>query len=97
MIGPGRNGRPIHPASIIRWIVDGVRLTNGARLRLRAARWPGGWRIADDDLDDFVAAVTADRLGDTTLATPPSPVCESARRQRERARTSRKLDEFGIR
>jgi hypothetical protein len=96
-LGPGRNGRPIHPSSVIRWIVDSVRLSNGARLRLRASRLPGGWRINDDDLRDFVAAVTADRLSDTTLATPPSPVCESARRLRERARTSDKLDEFRIR
>jgi hypothetical protein len=60
---------PVSPTTIVRWIVDGVRLRDGHRLKLPALRYPGGWRIAEDDFEQFIATLTSDRTG--TFASPP--------------------------
>ena len=57
-----RPGVPVSPTSIVRWIVEGVRLRGGGRLKLPATRYPGGWRIAEDDFAEFIAKLTADRV-----------------------------------
>src|SRR4051812_36510170 len=78
-IGPGRGGRETHVSSVIRWITVGVRLSDDARLRVRATRTPGGWRITDADMDAFLAAVTEDRLRRVGIgAVSPTPVRLSA-------------------
>jgi hypothetical protein len=48
----------------VRWIVEGVRLRGGGRLRLPAVRYPSGWRIAEEDFEAFIARLTADRTGE---------------------------------
>jgi hypothetical protein len=48
----------------VRWIVEGVRLRGGGRLKLRATRYPSGWKIAEDDFDAFISKLTADRAGE---------------------------------
>lgn len=52
-----RDGKPLHPSTINRWINRGVVTRSGARVRLRALRCPGGWRILQKDVDAFLAAV----------------------------------------
>ena len=37
---PSRNGRPVHVATVTRWITHGARLRGGTRLRLKAIRLP---------------------------------------------------------
>jgi hypothetical protein len=98
---PSRNGRPVHVATITRWINDGVRGRDGQVIRLRATRLPGRWVVTDAAIDEFLDALTRDRA-DNTAPTTVSPgtttdVHPPARRRREIERTSRKLDEFGIR
>jgi hypothetical protein len=41
------------------------------RLKLPALRYPGGWRIAEDDFEQFIARLTSDRTGEAA-----SPVTE---------------------
>jgi hypothetical protein len=48
----------------VRWIVEGVRLRGGGRLKLPAVRYPGGWRIAEDDFAAFITKLTADHAGE---------------------------------
>jgi hypothetical protein len=100
----GRGGRPPHASTLVRWITKGTRLRDGSRLRLRALRTPGGWRVAEDSLYEFYDALTRDRLGvdahddagfsaAATAATPrrPSPVRRSAAEHRA---ASEKAAEF---
>jgi hypothetical protein len=82
-----RNGKSTHPATLTRWITRGVRLNDGRTLKLAARRFPGGWAVADDALDEFINKLTADRTGE--------PVAQPARRQAvERAEAE--LDRIGI-
>jgi hypothetical protein len=90
-----RGGRPPHTSALTRWITKGTRLRDGCRLRLRALRTPGGWRVAEDSLHEFYGALTRDRLGvdarddagvsgDATATHPrrPSPGRRSAAERR---------------
>jgi hypothetical protein len=51
-----------HPSAPLRWIARGSLLSTGERLRLRAVRAPGGWRVRREDLAAFLDTLTADRL-----------------------------------
>jgi hypothetical protein len=51
-----------HPSAVVRWIQKGTPLSTGSRLRLAAIRTPGGWRVRPEDLEQFLEALTADRL-----------------------------------
>jgi hypothetical protein len=53
----------IHPSAVVRWMRRGAILSNGSRLYLRFVRLPGGYRIKPEWLDEFLAALTADRQG----------------------------------
>ncbi len=59
-----------HPSAPTRWILKGVVLSTGERLRLKAIRTPGQWLVEREDLDQFLERLTADRAGkpDTTPA-----------------------------
>jgi hypothetical protein len=81
-----------HPATVTRWIMRGVALRNGSRLRLAATRTPAGWLVTDDALDAFLAALTTDRTGEPA----PAPPSATAARRRELARVSRELDAEGF-
>jgi hypothetical protein len=96
---PSRNGRPVHVATVTRWIVIGVRLRDGTILRLRAARAPGRWLVEPAAVDEFTDALRADRLG-TPTSTPsdagPAPLRTNAARRKADERTGRELDKIGI-
>jgi hypothetical protein len=53
-----------HPSAPVRWIQRGALLSDGRRLRLRATRLPGSWRVYREDLEQFLAALTQDRQRD---------------------------------
>lgn len=55
----GRGGRPVHPATLSRWIQAGVRGQSGARVKLRAVRIGAKWATTAAWLAEFVAATTA--------------------------------------
>jgi hypothetical protein len=69
------NGRQPHPAKIVRSIVRGTasRARPGERLRLRAIRDSQGWLTTAEWIEEFLAALTADRLG----AAAPNPLIEA--------------------
>jgi hypothetical protein len=52
----------VHPASVIRWLTRGVRLKDGAILRLDGVSTPGQWRISAKALEAFLRAIAADRV-----------------------------------
>jgi hypothetical protein len=93
-----RNGRPVHVATVTRWIVLGVRLRDGTILRLRAARAPGRWLVEQAAVDEFMDALRADRLGTPTSTTEsgPAPLRTRASRRKDAERAARKLDDIGI-
>src|SRR3954451_23503985 len=83
---------PPHPASMTRWIMQGILLRSGERLKLRAERLPNRWVVAEASVRDFVARLTADRLREP--APPPSEA--SASRQRAVERADAELSRLGI-
>ena len=62
-----------HPSAVVRWIQKGTPLSTGSRLRLAAVRTPGGWRVKPEDLEQFLEALTTDRLRpDAPVESPKS-------------------------
>lgn len=88
---PNRGDKPVHVASVIRWITHGARALDGSRVKLRAVRLPGGWRSTWAWVEDFFSALTTAAEGD--VPPPPEPPA-SRRRQHERA--ERELVEAGF-
>jgi hypothetical protein len=87
-----RGAESVHPATVTRWIMRGVALRNGGRLRLAATRTPGAWLVSDEALEHFLAALTADRTGEPV----PAPPSATAARRRELARVEAELDAAGF-
>jgi hypothetical protein len=100
LLPTSRSGRPVHVATLTRWIVDGVRLRDGTRLHLRGTRLPGRWVVEPAALEEFLAALTVDRAGRSPPA-PPGPGRGRARtpsaRRKADERAARELDDAGIR
>jgi hypothetical protein len=92
LIPSSRGDRQTHPATLTRWILRGVRLRNGQTLKLAARRYPGGWSVTRQALDDFVSALTADRCG----APPPAAIEPPAARRKAHDRAEAGLDAIGI-
>lgn len=90
---PWRNGRPLHVNTVTRWITIGVRLREGGRLRLRATRAPFGWLVEPLDVEVFLAALTADRAGESQR---PLLTVPAARTRRRREDIQRELDRAGL-
>jgi hypothetical protein len=73
-----------HPSAPVRWIQGGSLLSSGVRLKLQAVRTPGGWRVRREWLDQFLAALTADRSrpGKEEGAPKPGPKSERVAQMR---------------
>src|SRR4051794_19491 len=67
----------VSPAAVTRWIINGAKLRDGTRLKLKAIRLPGGFRTTQLWLDEFVEVLTRDRTG---ASMPSEVVGERARR-----------------
>jgi hypothetical protein len=91
-ISPGRQGRPVHISTLTRWVVKGVRASDGSRIRLRAVRFPSGWRTTLEWVHEFIQAITADRIGHPVTVRGRRA---ATRRDRELDRKDRELDEDG--
>jgi hypothetical protein len=87
-----RGDKPTHPATLTRWILRGVRLQSGGTLKLAARRFPGGWAVTPQALDEFVELLTADRCGGPS---PAAPALSAARRAAAE-RADRQLDLLGF-
>ena len=69
-----------------------VVLSDGTTLKLAGRRYPGGWRVSPDALDEFVDRLTADRVGEPTADLPRTP----AKRASDLARVDRELNALGV-
>src|SRR4051794_22312667 len=67
-----RQDRPVNASTIWRWIVDGVRLPDGSRVRLEAVRVSGRWLTSVQALARFVnrQTPTFDAEAVSTARTP---------------------------
>lgn len=54
-----RDGKPLHPTTVARWILRGAATRAGKRIRLAALRRPGGWLILQADVEAFLAELGA--------------------------------------
>jgi hypothetical protein len=73
-----QNGKSTHPATVTRWIKRGVRLSDGSVLKLAARRYPGGWTVSDDAVNQFIDRLTADRCGSPVASRVPNERVEAA-------------------
>jgi hypothetical protein len=93
---PNKTDKPVHPATLTRWIMRGIPLADGTRVRLRAVRFPAGWRTTDEWVDDFLESLTAARTESKLTSGRTGAVRSPAKRQRDykRARRALKAHEF---
>ena len=82
---PGSRGSESqHPATITRWIVKGIKLRDGSRLRLKADRYGSRWMIKPSDFAQFLRDTTESFLpSDAASPAPRSPA--KVRRAAEQA------------
>ena len=86
---PGSRGASrLHPATLTRHILRGVRALDGQNIRLEAERLGCRWFTSEAALARFAAALAADPKPETP---PRSP----AERQRAAEAAGRKLQEMG--
>jgi hypothetical protein len=85
MLPPGRNGRPTHTATLVRWITSGTASPSGEVVHLRAVRLGGRWLTTREWLDDYARRLTP---GPRTAA--PAPL--KSRRDEAAGKASRELD-----
>jgi hypothetical protein len=89
--------KPTHPQTVVKWVVVGRKAPDGRIIRLRATRFPSGWKILPEELEAFFAELTAARLGvedPSEPSAPPAPT--TAARRRELERVDRALDAEGL-
>jgi hypothetical protein len=82
-----REDKPIHVATLTRWILKGCRASDGSQIKLRAVRFPAGWRTTDEWVAHFLDEITRDRQG--VLDDRTNPIRSSAQRRREIERADR--------
>jgi Protein of unknown function (DUF1580) len=87
---PFRLGRPVAPATVWRWCMQGVRLADGTRLRLECIRLGGRWLTSTEALERFVAAQTPERGQPEQL-----PQTTPAKRARRSERAAAELERMG--
>jgi len=90
-----RGDKRVHTATITRWILEGVTLSDGSKVKLRAVRFPAGWRTTDEWVDEFLEAITANRF-DGKLVTSRNSIRTPAERRRSHARAKKELKGSGF-
>lgn len=86
-----RAGRPVHPATLLRWVLDGIRGPGGGRVRLEAVRVGGRWVTTAEALERFQGALSI-VPDERACPTPRTP----GQRQRAAETAGRELDKLGI-
>ena len=89
---PIRAGKRIHVATMIRWIMRGVRSPSGTLVRLEAARLGSRWITTKQALQRFLEAITPIFSGESS---PPARRTMRQRRQGA-ARAGKQLAADGI-
>jgi hypothetical protein len=91
LLPPGRRNRPVNLSTILRWILDGVKLPCGKAVRLEAVRLGGRWLTSKESLQRFAESQTP-RLVESAGSTPRTP----AARQRSSERAAQELERAGM-
>jgi hypothetical protein len=84
-------GSGIHSATLHRWIMKGVKVPSGKRIRLEAARLGGKWVSTRAALRRFILAQNPD-LPDGQ----PRPIRSAGKRRRASERAAEQLSKIGI-
>jgi hypothetical protein len=84
---PGHRGaKRLHPATLTRWILKGVRGTDGRIVKLEALRFGARWFTSESALRRFSAALTAaGTAAGTATDTPPARTPTARQSASERA------------
>jgi hypothetical protein len=89
-----REDKQVHIATLTRWILKGCRASDGSQIKLRAVRFPAGWRTTDEWVSDFLDEITRDRHG--VLDARTNLIHASAQRRREIERADRECKAAGL-
>ncbi len=74
----------------------GTALSDGSSLKLRAVRFPAGWRTTDEWVEEFLEAITADRTGDRPTPVQHFKIRSPSEQRRSHERARRELKSFGF-
>ena len=103
ILPPSRAGKPVNPATIWRWVHDGVRAPDGQRVKLQAVRMGRTWLTKRAWILDFVGAISASNTDATSTVlmaagTPSSrpPASLTAARRRAADSAQRELARLGM-
>jgi hypothetical protein len=88
-----RQDKPVTLSCLLRWVMYGVRLPDGSRLKLEAARIAGKWVTTPAAIKRFVALQTPSL---ETAPTPTTPKPTTAKRTRRAERAGRDLEKLGV-
>lgn len=91
LLPPVREGRPINPATIHRWVRSGVRGPDGKRIYLEGVRVGGCWATSREAIQRFTDALTT--RPDSSAVIPPR---SAKQRQRASDRAAAELAAAGI-
>jgi hypothetical protein len=87
----GRRGKRLSLSAALRWVLNGVILSDGRRVRLEAVRCGGKWITSLEALERLAAAQTPRLDGD-----PVPPPRNPAARRRASERAAKELEQAGI-
>jgi hypothetical protein len=91
LFSPSRD-KATHPSTLSRWITVGCPVGDGRFVRLKAARFPSGWRVTEEAVADFIQQLTAAALGeDVEPEARPTKA-----RQAELARVDAEIARLGL-
>jgi hypothetical protein len=88
---PVRRAKPVHPATVLRWVLRGLLAPDGRRVRLAARRVGGSWCTTAEAVERFLAALSA-LPGPAAAPTPRTP----GQRQRASEMAAQQLAAAGI-
>ena len=57
-----KHNKKLSEASLTKWITLGVRDMSGQLVRLEARRFPGGWKLTEQAVEEFLAKLTKTAL-----------------------------------
>jgi hypothetical protein len=87
-----RLDRPVTASCVLRWVLTGVKVPGGGRVKLEAVRLGGRWLTSVEALGRFAAAQTPDLDAPAGGSATPRPPA----RRRASERAARELERLGI-
>lgn len=85
-----RTGKNVHPSTMTRWILKGIKTPDGRRVKLRAVRVGWAWYTSRPWLNEFFAATTGTDVAVSTMQRSP------AERHRAAAGARKQLARLGV-